>query len=146
MNRSIAMALAATAGVISLVGCAAKETKWSAEAAQYAAYATRIPLYPGTKIKDAMGSESWGDGPQSYSYGMTWWCETKATRDELLAWYTARLPNAERATPYDDNTIELKVIPEGAKPGEDMGVLIEDDGKYRVFESRKKKELHSQPF
>jgi hypothetical protein len=142
MNGRFAWALAVAVAASSLMGCAAKETKWSGEAAQYAAYATRIPLYPGTKFTDAMGSESWGDGPHSYSYGMTWWCETKATREELLAWYSACLPNAERSTPYD-NVIQLKVIPEGAKPGEDMGVQIEDGGKYRVFENRSKKELHS---
>ena len=124
-----------------LVSCAAKEQKWTAEAAQYAAYATQIPLYPGTQIADAMGSESWGDEPDSYIYGMTWWCETKATREQLLAWYQTRLPNAQQSRPYDDESIELKVIPEGAKPGEDMGVLIGEGGKYRVFESRKTKDI-----
>jgi hypothetical protein len=89
-----------------------------------------------------MGSESWGDTPDSYSYGMHWRCEAKATRDELLAWYQAKLPGAKRSTPYD-NAVQLEVTPEGAKPGEDMGVLIEEDGKYRVFENRKSKELHS---
>ncbi len=127
---------------VSLSGCAAKQGKWDAESAQYAAYATQIPLYPGTKITESMGSESWGDEPDSYAYGMTWWCETKATREQLVAWYEARLPNAKRATPLGDGSIELTVVPTGAKPGEDMGVLIGEDGKYRVFESRKQKEIH----
>jgi len=141
MKRML-MLLAAVAFATSIMGCAAKETKWSGEAAQYAAYATQIPLYPGTKVVDSMGSESWGDGPESYSYGMAWWCETKATREELVAWYEARLPGAERSVPYDDN-IQLKIAPRGGKPGEDIGVLIGQDGKYRVFENRKKKEIRS---
>lgn len=143
MKRTLIVVLAAAIGAAMVAGCGAKEARWDAESAQYAAYATQIPLYPGTKISDAMGSESWGDEPDSYSYGMTWWCETKATREELLAWYETRLPNAQRSTPYDDNMIELKVIPQGAQPGEDMGVLIGEDGKYRVFENRKTKELRS---
>lgn len=125
--------------VVALSACAAKEGKWDSDSASYAAYATQIPLYPGTKIKDQMGSESWGDEPDSYSYGMTWWCETAATREKVVAFYEERLPKAERTV--SDGDIELKVVPAGAQPGEDMGVWIGEDGKYRVFESRKTKEI-----
>jgi len=142
MRHALAGLMVVAIGATWAMGCGNGEAKWSAEAAQYAAYATQIPLYPGTKIVDAMGGESWGDEPDSYSYGMSWWCETKATRAELLAWYQAKLPDAKRSTPYDE-VIELTVTPKGAKPGEDMGVLIEEDGKYRVFENRKSKAVHS---
>lgn len=121
---------------LGVAGCGteAAETAWSPEAAQYAVYATRIPLYPGTKIEDAMGSERYGgDPPNSYIYGMTWWCTTKATRDELRAWYEQKLPAATRET-TDDGHLVLTVIPENARPREAMGILIEGDGKYRVFE------------
>lgn len=140
MKRALAVLLVAAVVVPFVSGCGVGETKWDAEAAQYAAYATQIPLYPGTRITDAMGSESWGDGPESYSYGMNWSCETKATREELVAFYEAKLPGAERSTPYD-NVIQLMVTPKGALPGETMGVLIEDGGKYRVFEDRKSKAI-----
>jgi hypothetical protein len=33
----------------------------------------------------------------------------------------------------------LTVVPEGAGPREHMGVLIEGDGKYRVFEHTRRK-------
>jgi len=141
MKRALAVLMIAAVVVPWLSGCGAGEARWNAEAAQYAAYATQIPLYPGTRIVDAMGSESWGDTPDTYSYGMNWWCETKATREELIAFYEAKLPGAERTTPYD-NVIQLSVTPKGARPGETMGVLIEDGGKYRVFEDRKNKEIH----
>jgi hypothetical protein len=137
MKNAFLLSLSAIVMLL-IAGCGAHEAKWSAEAAQYAAYATQIPLYPGTKITDAMGGESWGDGPETYSYGMNWSCETKATREELVAWYEARLPNAQRRT-TDLGWIELTVIPKNAKPGEDMGVRIESDGKYSVFENRKNK-------
>ena len=120
---------------LGLAGCATEvtETAWSKEAAQYAVYATRIPLYPGTKIEDAMGSERFGHEPDSYIYGMTWWCAVPATRAELQTWYEAKLPAATRVTD-DDGNLVLTLVPEDARPRETMGVLIEADGKYRVFE------------
>jgi hypothetical protein len=140
MTRSVVVALSLTAASLALAGCGSEagETNWSPEAAQYAIYATRIPLYPGTKIEDAMGSERYGADPGSYSYGMTWWCTARATRDELRTWYEAKLPTATRATD-DDGHVVLTVVPEGAGPREDMGVLIEADGKYRVFEHTRQK-------
>jgi len=143
MKRGWMVAVAMMLAMPWIVGCGAGEAKWSGEAASYAAYATKIPLYPGAKMVDAMGSESWGDGPETYTYGMTWWCEAKASRDELLAWYEQKLPGARRSNPYEDDIIELSVIPEGARPGEDMGVQIEEDGRYRVFENRKTKQIHA---
>ena len=115
-------------------GSEAAETAWSREAAQYAVYATRIPLYPGTKIEDAMGSERFGgEPPNNYIYGMTWWCTAKATRDELRAWYEGKLPAATREVTEDGHLV-LTLVPENARPREAMGVLIEADGRYRVFE------------
>jgi len=146
MKRRTRMLLIGAYVAIATAGCdgQAREAKWDNDSAQYAQYATQIPLYPGTKIVSAMGSESWGDEADSYSYGMCWWCETKATKDELLAWYGSRLQNAERTNlPDDDNLIQFKVNPQGAQSGEDMGVWIEEDGKYRIFENRKKKEFRS---
>jgi hypothetical protein len=137
MSRMGLMLLALAASGIALAGCAAKEAKWTKDAAQYAVYAQKIPLYPGTKIVDSMGSESWGDAADSYSYGMTWWCKAKASKDQLLAWYESRLPDADRRD--TDYGVELTVTPEGASANEDMGVLVVGDGEYRVFEHTKQK-------
>ncbi len=134
------MALSLAISALSLAGCGsgAEEAAWSKEAAQYAVYATRIALYPGTKIEDAMGSERYGSDPGSYIYGMTWWCTAQATRDELRTWYEAKLPTARRATD-DDGYLVFTVVPEGAAPREVMGVLVEGNGKYRVFELTRQK-------
>jgi hypothetical protein len=120
---------------LGLAGCGSEATEggWTGEVAEYAVYATRIPLYPGTKIEDALGSERFGQEPDSFIYGMTWWCTAQATRDELRTWYEAKLSTAERVTD-DDGNLVLTVTPDGAAPREKMGVLIEGDGKYRVFE------------
>lgn len=135
MARSMVVVAILAVTSLGLAGCGTEATEgaWSGEAAQYAVYATRIPLFPGTKIEDAMGSERFGKEPDSYIYGMTWWCTAQATRDELRTWYEAKLPAAERVTD-DDGNLVLTVVPDGAAPREKMGVLIEGDGKYRVFE------------
>ncbi len=123
---------------LAVVGCGASQTKWDAEAAQYAVYATKIPLYPGTKIEDAMGHEGWGDEPDSYLYGMTWWCKAEGTKAEIAAFYEQALPGATKETD-DEGNIILTVVPEGAAPREDMGVRVTGDGEYRVFEHTKAK-------
>lgn len=135
MARSMAIVAILGVACLGLAGCGSEPADggWIGEAAEYAVYATRIPLYPGTKIEDAMGSERFGREPDSYLYGMTWWCTARATRDELRTWYEAKLSTAERETD-DDGNLVLTVTPDGAAPREKMGVLIEGDGKYRVFE------------
>src|SRR5215467_716760 len=86
--------VAAVAGAL-LCGCAAKEAKWSGQTASMVVYAKSIPLYPGAKAKDAMGSDSYGDEPDSHSEGMAVWFEVKGyDRAKVLDWYTQRFPNA----------------------------------------------------
>jgi hypothetical protein len=139
MKRTILLVFAAAVAGTLLAGCSGG-TKWDAASASQAQYATQIPLYPGTRITNAMGSESWGDGADSYTYGMAWWCEAKATQEELIAFYEQQLTGANRRT-MDSGGVELRVEPNGGDPGEDMGVWIEKDGEYRIFENRKRKEI-----
>jgi hypothetical protein len=135
MHRTVtALVLAAFA----CAGCGAGQTRWNGAAARLATYATQIPLYPGTEIEDSMGSESWGDEADSHVYGMVWWCNAKASKEELIAWYEKALPNATHSA-EEDGYYTLKVTPPGAKAGEDMGVYFVDDGSYRVFEHTKVK-------
>lgn len=119
-------------------GCGAGQARWSAEAAQYAVYATQIPLFPGTTIEDAMGHESWGDEPDSYSYGMTWWCETEGSKEEILEFYRKVL-DGEVEEIDEDGGVKLTVLPDGGQLREDMGVYVTGDGEYRVFEHTQQK-------
>ena len=130
--------LSALALLLTVAGCSAGQARWSAEAAQYAVYATQIPLFPGTTIEDAMGHESWGDEPHSYSYGMTWWCKAEGTKEEILAFYRKVL-DGEVETIDEDGGVRLTVLPDGGQPREDMGVYVTGDGEYRVFERTQKK-------
>jgi hypothetical protein len=118
-------------------GCASepKQAKWEGEAKSYAVYATQIPLYPGAKATDAMGSDSYGDTPADHTEGMAWRFEVPATQGELDAWYATHLSGAAKSTD-DEGTIIYTLTPSGAEPGEEMGVRL-SDRELRVFESTK---------
>ena len=138
MNRAMCVVAAIVCGA-ALSGCAAKETKWSGETASMVVYAKTIPLYPGAKAKDAMGSDSYGDTEDSHSEGMCVWFEVKDyDQAKVLSWYNERLPNAKTQTleTADSRSIELTVPVPGGEPGEDMGVVIDEKG-FRVFENTK---------
>ena len=136
MKGIVSLAIVVAVAGALLSGCAAKEAKWSGETASMVVYAKSIPLYPGAKAKDAMGSDSYGDTPDSHSEGMAIWFAVKDfDRDKVLAWYRERLPNATTNV-LDTGTIELTVPVPGGEPGEDMGVAIGSED-FRVFEHTK---------
>ena len=136
MKRTNDPAFVVVAAMLLACGCAAKEAKWSGETAAMVVYAKSIPLYPGAKAKDAMGSDSYGDTADSYSEGMAIWFEVKGfDREKVLEWYRQRLPNATENA-LETGTIELKVPVPNGEPGEDMGVAI-GDSDFRVFEHTK---------
>ena len=120
-------------GALLLAGCALSEAKWTGDAAAAVVYAKAIPLYPGAKAEDAIGSQSWGDDPGSYIEGMTvWFVVEKYDREKVLDWYERRLNNAQTEV-LDDGAIQLTVPVPNGEPGEDMGVVI-DENRFRVFE------------
>jgi hypothetical protein len=132
---SSVVALAAMAAVL-WCGCAVKETRWSGETASMVVYAKSIPLYPGAKAKDAMGSDSYGDTPESHTEGLAIWFEVKDyDRAKVLAWYQERFPNATEQA-LETGTIQLTVPVPNGEPGEDMGVAIGAED-FRVFEHTK---------
>jgi len=136
MPRSMRSCAAMALGALLLAGCAFQEAKWSGDAAAAVVYAQTIPLYPGAKSDGSMGSQSWGDEPGSYLEGMSvWFVVEHYDRAKVLDWYERRLPNAETEV-LDDGAIQLKVPVPGGEPGEDMGVVI-DENRFRVFEHTK---------
>jgi hypothetical protein len=129
MSRRLAMLVAV---MTVLGGCGASETKWTAEAAQYAVYATQIPLYPGAEAEDAIGSEMQGE---VVTEGMTFWFKVDAPKDQVVAWYEAKLAGATRRT-LEEGEIMFTLAPRGGEVGEEMGVIV-DHGRFRVFENTK---------
>ena len=136
MPRTLRVAALAALAALLLAGCALNEAKWTGDAAAGVVYAKAIPLYPGAKAEDAMGSQSWGDEPGSYLEGMTvWFVVEKYDREKVLDWYERRLNNATTEV-LDDGAIQLTVPVPNGEPGEDMGVVI-DENRFRVFEHTK---------
>jgi hypothetical protein len=126
--------VAIVAAAVAICGCAAKETRWSGETAAMVVYAKSIPLYPGARAKDAMGSDSYGDTPEEHTEGLAVWFEVKEyDRGKVLAWYRERLPNATSEV-LDDGAITLTVPVPNGEPGEDMGVTIGSEN-FFVFEN-----------
>ena len=141
-TRKLSLLVAVSAAVTiaaALAGCAGDTTKgaqWSGETASMVVYAQNVPLYPGAKAEDAMGSDSYGDTPEEHSEGMCVWFKVEGyDKAKVLAWYEERLPGAAKST-LDEDTIELRLPAAGGEPGEDMGVWIDNDG-FRVFEHTK---------
>jgi len=113
---------------LAAAGCGAKQT-----ALPHAVYANSVPIYPGAKLGNMMGSTSVGDTPESMSDGMAWFFDVEAPADKMVAFYQQKLPNAKRDPDFVDG-VRLVWVPEGAAPGEELSVLIEQN-KFMIKES-----------
>jgi len=113
---------------LAAAGCGAKQT-----ALPHAVYANSVPIYPGAKLGNMMGSTSMGDTPESMSDGMAWFFDVEAPADKMVAFYQQKLPNAKRDPDFVDG-VRLVWVPEGAAPGEELSVLIEQN-KFMIKES-----------
>lgn len=133
MNRSSLVFFGLLASLA--IGCGKEpaEGKWKPEAAELMVYGTQIPLYPGAVAEDAMGSDLYGDTKADHLKGMAIWFAAEGTFDELADWYEERLPGAEQEQLYDGSLV-FTLRPEGGVDGESIGVIIEDDGRFKVFE------------
>ena len=91
-SRHGLLGLLALAAVAALAGCSNSQSKVLSDAV----YAKHVPVYKGATFEEEMGNESWGDEPESYTKGRTWWFKTKASKDELLAYYVKLYPSADK--------------------------------------------------
>lgn len=119
-HRTITVIALASCALVA-AGCGAKQT-----ALPDAVYANSIPIYPGAVLDGAMGSTSMGDTPESMSDGMAWFFDVKAPAAKMIAFYEQKLPNARRDPDWEDG-VRLVWTPEGAAPGEELAIVIEDN-------------------
>jgi hypothetical protein len=119
-RRSIVLAALGLCA-LAAAGCGAKQA-----ALPHAVYADAVPVYPGAKLEDMMGSTSMGDTPESMSDGMAWFFKIEAPADKMVAFYEQKLPQAKRDPDWVDG-VRLVWTPEGAAPGEELAVVIEDN-------------------
>jgi len=130
-SRAGLLAVAILAAGTWLQGCSGSDP--NARVLGEAVYAKNVPVYKGAKFEESMGNESWGDEPDSYTRGMTWWFETRASKADLLAYYEKLYPNAEKLE-LDTGAVQLRWVPEGATRFEDVTIVV-DDQELRIGES-----------
>jgi len=130
-RSAVTLSVAVIAAGMSLMGCSGMDE--NAKALSEAVYCKNVPVYKGAQYRESMGNESWGDEPGSYTKGMTWWFQTKASKDELVAYYQKLYPNAEKLE-LDDGAIQLRWVPEGATRFEDVTIVM-DNQELRIGES-----------
>jgi len=123
------LALLALATAVVLAGCGASQQKILADAV----YAKNVPVFKGATFDEVMGDESWGDDPESYTKGKTWWFKTKASKAEMLSYYEKLYPNAEK-TELDSGGVQLRFVPDGALKFEDVTIVLKD-GELRIGET-----------
>ncbi len=119
-----------------LAGCGGSQQKVLADAV----YAKDVPVFKGATFGDVSGDESWGDDPDFYTKGKLWRFKTKASKEEMLAYYEKLYPNAEK---IDLNTggIQLRFVPEGALSYEDVTIVV-SEGELRIGESLRPQTLN----
>lgn len=123
MSRSvITAALVLLAAGAALAGCA----KSNKDLLPGAVYAQMVPVYKNCELKDQMGSESWGDEPDSYTKGQAWFFEVKESQDKLVAFYAQEFPNAEKIE-NEDGSVTFRIVPENAEPYEDVHITLRDN-------------------
>lgn len=131
IRAALAPAAALVLGALALAGCGADP---NAKVLANAVYAKSIPVYKGAHFTETSGNESWGDDPNSYTQGTTWWFETKATQAEMLAFYEKLYPSAEKLE-IETGGVELTIRPEGAATAfEDVTIYV-CDHELRIGES-----------
>lgn len=120
-------------GALALAGCSgpapvfdgkvAKHSVDNFDEAPRAVFANQIPVYPGASITDATGNQSWGDTPDTYSEGMTWWFEVTGATESVVAFYDTALPEASRKV--DENgEIIWTLKPSGGREGDEVAVIL----------------------
>ncbi len=128
--RTIAAAVGTAALALAAAGCAARSAKDLLPGAVYAAKV--VPVYRDAELTDVLGSDSWGDGPDSYTQGQTWYFDTGDSQKKVLAFYEKLLPDAERKT-NDDGSVTFRIVPAGAEKFEYVQVTV-GEGEIRIGE------------
>jgi len=131
MHARCIAATVATAGLtLAAAGCASKSSQDLLPGAVYAASVVKV--YGNATFRNVLGNESWGDGPDSYTQGQTWYFDTGDSQRQVLAFYERLLPGAERTT-NDDGSVTFRIVPAGAEKNEYVQVTV-GEGEIRIGE------------
>ena len=86
-----------------------------------------IPVYEPSKLEDAMGSKSGGDG--FIVEGMGWEFKTTDDQKKVADWYERKLPSsATKTVDEDDGSIQFIYQPKGAEEHEQVEIFVKKGG------------------
>jgi hypothetical protein len=128
--RHTAVTIAALVLAPIVFACAAKPAKDLLPGAVYAASVVKV--YRHAELTNVLGNESWGDRPDSYTQGQTWYFNVGDPQQKVVAYYAKLLPDAERTT-NDDGSVSFRIVPAGAEKNEYVTVTV-DEGELRIAE------------
>ena len=131
ISRRTIAALSAGLALIALAGCSGTSSRDLMPGAVFAA--DMVPVYRNAELRDQMGSESWGDTPESYTRGNCWFFKTTTPKEKILAFYAEKFPGAERRV-EDNGDVTFRLHPEGASEFEEVYVSV-SEGEIRIGES-----------
>jgi hypothetical protein len=109
--------------VLAVAGCGGKSSKQLLPGAVYAASVVKV--YKNAELRDMMGSDSYGDEPDSHMKGQSWFFTVKDPKEKVLVFYEQRFPGAERTT-NEDGSVTFRIIPPGAEKYESVYVTVRD--------------------
>ncbi len=130
ISRRILLGLPVLFALAATSGCA-KSSKDLLPGAVYAA--SVVPVYRNAELTDQMGSDSWGDDPDSHTKGQAWFFKVKDPMEKVLAFYESKFPNAERTTEAD-GSVTFRIILEGTEKYEYVDVTVRE-GKIQIGEN-----------
>jgi len=117
---------------VAAIGCSSGD----AEAAKLpeSVFASQIPIYPSARYESCMGGSYHGEiGGAVTARSRSWFFDTTDPVEKIIAFYSEKLPQAERSTDEDETHFEL--IPKDARPGEKVRVIIQP-GRLQITETQ----------
>ena len=90
-----------------------------------AVYASAIPIYPGAKLRDAMGSSYSAEMGGSVTYtSQSWFFQFTGDTARVIEFYRQKLPSAQRQAEAEPGAAYFQWIPPNAAIGELVTVTI----------------------
>jgi hypothetical protein len=90
-----------------------------------AVYATAVPIYPGAKLRDAMGGSYSAEIGGSVTYtSQSWFFQFTADTARVIEFYRQKLPSAQRQAEAEPGAAYFQWIPPNAAIGELVTVTI----------------------
>lgn len=101
-----------------------------------AVFASKVPVVKSATFDGQMGGTTYGDNPEDTSKSTSWFFDTEAPMEEVVAFYREELTGwtSLEGTQDGEPVVTFEGRPEGAENGEYMQVII-SPGRVQIHES-----------